>query len=218
MRSGLMTLAKFFQEPELPKKLKTKYIKVPRRLSPQIQSALRPFALSVGEFVWAYNLAQSRLGWFFNAMLRDTNVEVGRAIWLAMPFDSTQRQLLIAALESYKPRHKVEARLFKDVLWAANKIEKLSILRNDAVHMVTKMDNKKSQWEVLVEPGFTAAKRAARLQAIKDMNKAFSLARGDLNLLASYVGVRAIALFKLDEPLALQRRPRLLCHVTKNQA
>jgi len=193
----------------------TRYVKVSRRLSPTVRSALRPFAKSVGELVWAYNLAHSRLAWFFNSMFRDTDKNIGRVMWLTLQSDHLQRQLLIAALEAITPANPIERRMFKDVLWAAHKIDKLAQLRNDAVHMVTKMNSQHPQWEILVEPTFTASKRAARLQAMKDMNKEFRLARSDLLQLTSYVGVRAIALLRLDKPLALQRRPRLLCPSAK---
>lgn len=194
----------------------TRYIKVTRRLSPKARRALRPFAKSVGELVWAYNLAHSRLAWFFNSMFRETDINIGRVMWLSLKMDHLQRELLIAALEAIIPASPIERRMLKDVLWAANKIDKLAGLRNDAVHMVTRIDTQHPQWEILVESTFTAAKRAARLQAMKDMNKAFRHARTDLLQLTSYVAVRAIALLHLDKPIALQRRPRLLCHVTKS--
>jgi hypothetical protein len=133
--------------------------------------------------------------------------------------DHLQRDVLIGALEAATEKKGIEARMIKDVLWAAQKIDKLSNLRNDAVHMVTYIDSKKTPPQIMVEPMFTPEARTARIRAMKDMNKIFRHARSDLLQLAGYVGIRAIALLSVDDkPVPLHRRPRLRCHVTKKQA
>ncbi len=99
------------------------FAKTSRRMIPQARQAVRPFAKSVGELVWAYNFAHASLGRFFARVVQENNPEFGRAIWLALRMDSAQHDILIAALEVAKPKDRFMARVVKNVLWAAKKMD-----------------------------------------------------------------------------------------------
>lgn len=196
--------------------LKSKPIRTPRRIMPKVRRAVGPFAKSVGELVWAYNTAHARLAGFFTVIVQRDNLQMGRAIWLALKMDGAQHDVLIAALESAKPKSQLMSRIVKNVLWATKKVNKLAKLRNDAVHMATGLNTSHPQWEIVVDQTATSSARSARLLAMKDMKRTFRLARSDLLQLAGYVTVHAIAMEYHKELFPLPRRPRLLCPQAKN--
>ena len=72
-----------------------------------------------------------RLGQLFSAIL-GVGEPVALAVWYAVSMDTGQRRLLSAAIKASEWPNRPKAAA--DLMWLLDQVEKLSKLRNDAVH------------------------------------------------------------------------------------
>lgn len=175
-----------------------------RHLPKELAAPVAEFATQIGEVIWAWNYCHASFGRLFGVLVSRQNLRMGQTLWLAVPNDSTRRDLLLASAQVALTKNKGYLRRIK---WAKERVDKLGPIRNDAVHMATGFANYPSDPSIVPDQFGTAPARFRRL-ANKDLHKMFSDLRGDLTALAGYVESVAGEI-SFPGVYTLPRRPKL---------
>lgn len=128
------------------------------------------------------------------------------AIWNVAGSDSAQRDMLMAAANNALP---AKAAMLEEIRWMKLKADSLGKIRNDAIHLIVRLDRASPPRLAPALVGMPET-RKARLMAEKNMERRFRDLVGDLNALHYY----AIAVFfELSDSSSapLPKRPKLRC-------
>jgi hypothetical protein len=98
----------------------------------QLRKARQPYAISVGELVFAWNALHENLSEIFELAIKSPSRYMGTSIWHSTDSDFAQRKMLRAAVERAKHFSQTQR---ADILWILNRVDDtLRHNRNDAIH------------------------------------------------------------------------------------
>lgn len=127
--------------------------KVRRPTQKQIEKAFAPFAQEIGQLARAWNALHDQLGQIFGQIVRPDNLNISRAIWFATQSDKAQRGMLRASSIAYFAiNEKIHPKAKEDISWLLTKIDKLSDMRNNAIHAPIMIGMNTSSREMVIEP------------------------------------------------------------------
>lgn len=143
--------------------------------------SIRQYATRTGEVIWAWNFLHERLQMVFVWLALPDDLEAGLAIWHSIRSDSSQRNLLRAALENMAPK---SASWFQGAMWLMDAIEKLAPHRNDATHVPTILNWTERAY--VTASFFAKPAQAKRLTSSPGLYRFHRLLRDDLYVLSNY--------------------------------
>ena len=179
----------------------------------EISASFRAYTAVIGELVWASNFLQGEFEILFCHVATLGEFPVGRAIWHASPSDSSRLLMLAAAAEASERLSKKDR---SNILWSIEKAKKLSELRNDAAHSLTRLTTK-SPAKVAISQHGTKPARYRKLEPKPDLKRHYRLVASDLWRLVAYVRDLWSRVGGFDELPPLPRRPRLVSVPKNNQ-
>jgi len=178
----------------------------PKRRTPTAwRGAVRKYAVSIGELIWAANRSQASFADLFSVLVDPNKLDAGLAIWFSMQTDKAQLTALKALL---KVRATSASRIYRSTQWAISAAEKLAEIRNDAAHMATSPAIGRNGTTLAPNPIGNTATRLQRRDG-KDFLKLFSQAKGDYVQLQQYAHDIFCNLAYPEESYPLPLRPKL---------
>lgn len=164
----------------------------------------QPYAIALGELVYAWNHLQDELASLFWRVSTIENGAIPFAIWHSVPSDRTQRQFIRVTAEVSLDGNE-EAQ--KEIVWLLDKVDHLlASTRNDAMHapltLLTDQDGTR-----IVAHNMTNHPRAESLEG-KEILATFIWARQTAEILRHYSWQLRHAL-NPKRPHALPKRPEL---------
>jgi hypothetical protein len=176
-----------------------------RRVGKDLRQPVKRLGQAVGELVWASNSAHSSISVLFTFLVNPNDGKPGMAMWHVLRSDKAQRDITVAVTTATLRR---TSHLCKGILWAIGKLNSLSELRNDIVHMDVRFDTQTRPHLARFHPISSPPSRADRLQRERNLVKTLRVATGDILALGEYVfGLHLHRANPKDWPLP--RRPRL---------
>ncbi len=99
----------------------------------KLQREFRPYALELGQLVYAWNKLQERLGHIFWLLVSSAKPLTTNAIWHSTSNDRAQRDMLRSAVDA-TPCSELTDKQKADLTWLLTQANKLADRRNDAIH------------------------------------------------------------------------------------
>jgi hypothetical protein len=154
----------------------------------------------VGRVSRTWNRLHQSLGVFF-AVIIGGNYELVLAAWDSIENDRTKREMLRAASEAASPeRWKQTPKAPDDLLWVLKRAQKLSDVRNDAMHALVALHIGTEITMVVTSPA--RGKRERKLWGNERRGRKlldeFAKCEQDTEVLSAFVGEAFSALHQLD--------------------
>lgn len=186
--------------------IKRVFQRVRRSFPKRHKESLAPLANEIGWLVLAANAAHGVLHMIFVTIMDKKDPRLGGEMWNALRSDKAQRDLLV---EAARYSRNVPDSVFHRLEWAADKIGKLSAIRNDAAHTPFMVEwGSGNKGKVFPQITSIPTARGDRISAQPKIEKYFKTAAADLNHLAAYCYMLLRILYDSNE--SWPNKPRLL--------
>ncbi len=190
-----------------------------RRLPSGIErKAIKAHIRQTGEVIWAWNSLQQAFAFVFTRTFPNASGFLPHALWNAVVSDSSQRDMLKAAIEWGG----ITGRAAPALLWALKQVGDLTVYRNDIVHGLVGYRGTDRGLKTRFSYFGNPVKRVARYTAREASNgeilegpsldKVMKLMRGDLLQLAEYVLQVGRTIGPAEQRPPWPRRPLLQAH------
>jgi hypothetical protein len=124
------------------------------------EKMFRPYVRAIGQSALAWSSLHDFLGTLFEFLITDGSgidfqkEHQARAAWSALRSDLAQRQMLQSVIEAATAeQQRRHPKLISDVRWIINKIDSLSVTRNEIIHSPLLLISKTNNWMLAASGG-----------------------------------------------------------------
>ena len=152
----------------------------------EFDEAFRPIASEIGYLTREWNALQDNLATIFAALMSPDNINIPLAVWNSTPSDRTQRDMLRAALASWKLFNAKKESVVEEIIWLLNETDKLANKRNDALHAPLNILLNVDTLEFSIEPNYWQNNPRAKNLKGKNVLSEFAKYRAQAGCLGQY--------------------------------
>lgn len=139
----------------------------------EFDEAFRPVAAEIGFFAREWNNLHEHLGTIFSTILSPNNVTIPLAVWNSVPSDATQRKMLLSAAKAWLAVNLSQSDVFTRIEKLVIAVDRLSEMRNAAIHAPINILLNTSTFEFSIEPNSSQRHKFAEKLKGRNIEKEF---------------------------------------------